>query len=192
MLRNLLLPVLALKPSQCPFYFSSIFGLIITTLLIFLLSFPGLFWINPVLGQKKIWNISPGNFIWIFSTFCPIVKHSQLVITSTTSNATSAWSAFSRHRQVCFDHSSVSGNIICLLSSLPRNSRTCPKCQFPQAPPARTISSLGKAARRLMLDWQPHIYNKRDQSKGDTHPLRSHAIWRYNEVTGEAGWCCRF
>ena len=127
-----------------------------------------------------------------FSTFWPIVKHSQLVITSTTSNATSAWSAFSRHRQVCFDHSSVSGNIICLLSPLPRNSRTCPKCQFPQAPPARTISSLGKAARRLMLDWQPHIYNKRDQSKGDTHPLRSHAIWRYNEVTGEAGWCCRF
>ena len=67
---------------------------IITTLLIFLLSVPGLFWINPVLGQKKIWNISPGDFIWIFSTFCPIFKHSQLVITSTTSFYSSSPSVF--------------------------------------------------------------------------------------------------
>ena len=36
---------------------------------------------------------------------------------------------------------------------------------------ATTISSLGKAATRLMLDWQAHIY-RRERQKRHTHPQR--------------------
>ena len=69
------------------------------------------------------------------------------------------------------------------------NSRTRPMCQFPTwSAAATTISSVGKAATRLMLDWQPHIYNnKRLKQKWDRSSEKSRNMRGYSKETEQRG-----